>query len=285
MSAPNNVSSAAVGSFDIAMSLYIPRVDTRQIPGKRNNPNFETTASDFISLNFELHKIGDVQRVDLIKKKNNQGFDYFIAFIHFKEWFRTAEAYRLQENIRTGKKAVINVTKDHYWIVKENKNLLNEFDSKLQKELYKDAKANGQEELAISYLRWLKENNIEFTEDILRTIKQQDDYLVDFLYMGEQDLAKLHAPEPAPTPVLAPPPAPVLAPAPAPDLYNQTELLYQLTPIDELISEQGYMTPQNTANDISEPTTPIKLTRTISRYWVVTPKDLFGSKENSEMYG
>lgn len=140
------------------MSLYIPRVDTRSLPrGNRNTPDYENMASDFISKQFKYQRIGEVERVDLLKKQTHQGFDYFIAFVHFADWFETQQAHDLQEKINTdGAKAKLQFHEKWYWIVNENKTPLTQCEASLHKTIYEQAKQIGMLNQAVDYLRSMK---------------------------------------------------------------------------------------------------------------------------------
>ena len=110
------------------MSLYIPRCDTRSLPrynAYNSELEYERACSAFIAKQFELQKIGKVDRVDLVRKTNHKGFDYFIAFVHFDHWFMAHEsgaALKLLDSIRSDSKAKLQFHERWYWIVNENKN-------------------------------------------------------------------------------------------------------------------------------------------------------------------
>ena len=112
-------------TFNNQMSLYIPRCDTRSLPRYTNfssDAEYEVACKDFIATQFRLQKIGQVGRVDLVRKTNPQGFYYFIAFIHFNEWFDHDAARSLQASIANETKAKLQYSERWYWIVNENKN-------------------------------------------------------------------------------------------------------------------------------------------------------------------
>ena len=59
-------------TMDMNMSLYIPRVDTRSLPrGNRHAAEYETNAADFIGKQFKYQKIGEVDRVDLLRERRH----------------------------------------------------------------------------------------------------------------------------------------------------------------------------------------------------------------------
>ena len=113
-------------TFNNQMSLYIPRCDTRSLPRYNNyasDAEYEQACKDFIAKQFRLQKIGLVERVDLVRKTNPQGYNYFIAFIHFEKWFEDhAAAQTLQSSIAEDTKAKLQYNERWYWIVNENKN-------------------------------------------------------------------------------------------------------------------------------------------------------------------
>lgn len=146
-------------NFDQTMSLYIPRVDTRSLPrGNRHaEAEYEAMAADFIGKQFKYQRIGQVSRVDLLKKQTPQGFDYFIAFVHFTKWFDTPQARALQEDIFTeGTKAKLQFHKQWYWIVNENKSPLSANEASLHKTIYEQAKQIGMLNEAVDYLKSMK---------------------------------------------------------------------------------------------------------------------------------
>ena len=118
------MSSVTAFEFNKKMPLYIPRVDTRAL--SRNHPmgseEYLAEAKEFISKQFKFQKIGEVDRIDLVAKKTPDGYTFYIAFVHFKEWFDTAPARALQQTIFAGnEKATLRYHKDWYWIVTENR--------------------------------------------------------------------------------------------------------------------------------------------------------------------
>ena len=113
-------------TFNNQMSLYIPRCDTRSLPRYTHyasDAEYEQACKDFIAKQFRLQKIGIVERVDLVRKTNPQGYYYFIAFIHFEKWFEDHPAAQaLQLSIADDTKAKLQYNERWYWIVNENKN-------------------------------------------------------------------------------------------------------------------------------------------------------------------
>ena len=112
-------------AFNKKMSIYIPRVDTRSLPNEFGCPGsseYLSSAKEFISKQFSHQGIGEVDRVDLVSKKTPDGYTFYIAFVHFNEWFDTVEAHSLQEAIVSGEKAMVHFHKHWFWIVTENRN-------------------------------------------------------------------------------------------------------------------------------------------------------------------
>ena len=116
---------STTSAFNKKMSLYIPRVDTRSLPNEFGCPGsseYLSSAKEFISKQFSYQGIGEVDRVDLVSKKTPDGYTFYIAFVHFNEWFDTVEAHSLQDAIVSGEKAMVHFHKHWFWIVTENRN-------------------------------------------------------------------------------------------------------------------------------------------------------------------
>jgi hypothetical protein len=91
------------------ISLYIPHV-------------FSNISSKKICDVFDFQGIGDVQKVDLIPKKDRNGRTYNAAHIHFKEWYDNIASRNFQERVLDkSKEARIVYDEPWYWIVLENK--------------------------------------------------------------------------------------------------------------------------------------------------------------------
>ena len=112
-----------MASFNSKMSIYIPRVDTRSLPKVKGSADeYETAAKVFVAKQFKFQKIGEVERVDLVIKQNRDGYVYYVAFIHFKEWYNTPAAHILQASIiDPQQKAKLQYHENWYWIVTENR--------------------------------------------------------------------------------------------------------------------------------------------------------------------
>ena len=162
---------ASTNDFDNTMSLYIPRVDTRSLPcGNRHaEAEYEAMAADFIGKQFKYQRIGQVSRVDLLKKQTPQGFDFFIAFVHFSEWFNTPQAKALQDDIHTdGAKTKFYFHEMWYWIVNENKTPLTATEASLHKTIYEQAKQIGMLNEAVDYLKSMKNVTSEVAQAALQ---------------------------------------------------------------------------------------------------------------------
>lgn len=115
--------------FNEKMSLYIPRVDLRSfknIPcpaqAQEHSASMEDPIKLFIAKQFKYQRIGEVERVDLLSKKTPDGWDFYIAFIHFDKWYDTPAAQALQKAvIDPNQKAKLQFHERWYWIVNENK--------------------------------------------------------------------------------------------------------------------------------------------------------------------
>jgi hypothetical protein len=93
------------------MSLLIPRI----FPNRTNEQHI-------IDIFRRLH-IGDVFKVDIIRKKDKRGQRYpiFQAFVYFSAWYENDIAYHFQQRICSEKKHTRVVYDDPwYWVVFEN---------------------------------------------------------------------------------------------------------------------------------------------------------------------
>lgn len=113
-----------MSSFDNKMSLYIPRCDTRSLPRHRqddSNESYEQRAKTFIANQFRFQKIGNVERVDLVPKKTPDGYVYYIAFIHFSEWFDNSVAREFQDDVvDENTRAKLQFHEKWFWICNKN---------------------------------------------------------------------------------------------------------------------------------------------------------------------
>lgn len=115
--------------FNEKMSLYIPRVDLRSFKNiscpaqtQEHSASMEDPIKLFIAKQFKYQCIGEVERVDLLSKKTPDGWDFYIAFIHFEKWYDTPAAQALQKAVLDpNQKAKLQFHERWYWIVNENK--------------------------------------------------------------------------------------------------------------------------------------------------------------------
>ena len=116
-------------SFTQDLSIYIPRVDTRSLPSVVGNGyaisgaggEFEDNVKDYMAKIFHSKNIGNIDRIDLIPKETPQGHTYFIAFVHFTNWYVSVEAKQLQKDINDSSvKAKVQFNESWYWICSKN---------------------------------------------------------------------------------------------------------------------------------------------------------------------
>ena len=89
------------------MSLFIPHVF----------PNF---TSEYIIEVFEKNRIGIVDRVDFVSKQDKSGKLYNAVFVHFKMWYKSKDAEKLQSNIANNLSTEFYHDKNWYWILLPN---------------------------------------------------------------------------------------------------------------------------------------------------------------------
>jgi len=111
-------------SFDTTMSLYIPRCDTRSLPRRDHDmtdEQYQAAIKQFIASQFKYQLIGNVARVDLVPKQTPDNFVYYIAFVHFAEWFDTDQARALQADVTdSSKRAKLQFHERWFWICNKN---------------------------------------------------------------------------------------------------------------------------------------------------------------------
>jgi len=107
--------------FNSELSLYIPKCDTRSLPQKSEGGVDIEETKVFIANQFHLLQIGLVSRVDLVMKYTPSNYLYFIAFVHFDQWYTTAQALELQVSIADPTcKALVQFHARWYWLVNKN---------------------------------------------------------------------------------------------------------------------------------------------------------------------
>ena len=126
-------------TFNPNLSLFIPRVDTRSLPVCKEDEadqDYETRVKSFIAEQFHNYNIGSVDRVDLITKMTPEGYPFYIAFIHFAEWYNNFQAKGLQKAV-FNKTAKMYLTQRSYWILCENKKPLTQSEVEMKTIIYK----------------------------------------------------------------------------------------------------------------------------------------------------
>jgi len=129
----------ASNQFDSNMSLYIPRCDTRSLPRRARGATDEEY-EDIIALHIrntlEYLRLGTVSRVDILDKETDDGFTYYIAFIHL-HWRDTPANHRLQDMINDPETtAKLYYNPKRYWILNKNSAPLSEEEAALHKRVY-----------------------------------------------------------------------------------------------------------------------------------------------------
>tara|TARA_B100000497_G_C7664343_1_gene400389 strand:+ start:1032 stop:1712 length:681 start_codon:yes stop_codon:yes gene_type:complete len=82
---------------------------------------FEDNVKDYMAKIFHSKNIGNIDRIDLIPKETPQGHTYFIAFVHFTNWYVSVEAKQLQKDINDSSvKAKVQFNESWYWICSKN---------------------------------------------------------------------------------------------------------------------------------------------------------------------
>ena len=129
----------ASNQFDSNMSLYIPRCDTRSLPRRARgvtDEEYEDIIALHIRNTLEDLRLGTVSRVDILDKETDDGFTYYIAFIHL-HWRDTPANHRLQDTINDPKTpAKLYYNPKRYWILNKNSAPLSREDAVLHKRVY-----------------------------------------------------------------------------------------------------------------------------------------------------
>lgn len=77
---------------------------------------------------FMMLLIGEVERVDFVEKSGTNG-NYYMAFVHFKNWFQNTASINLRDKIERGEEARIVYDEPYYWAVYKNRNPTNTNDT------------------------------------------------------------------------------------------------------------------------------------------------------------
>ena len=82
---------------------------------------YQTAVKQFIANQFKYQLIGNVARVDLVPKQTPDNYVYYIAFVHFAEWFDTDQAQALQADVNdSSKRAKLQFHERWFWICNKN---------------------------------------------------------------------------------------------------------------------------------------------------------------------
>lgn len=144
-------------NFDKKMSLYIPRCDTRSLPRRaegKTQEEHEAAVAEFICNQFRFQKVGVVDRVDVVEKKTPDGYTFYIAFVHFNEWFDCERNRELQAKIVSEKeRALLQFHEKWFWILNKNKKPLTATEADMAKKLGEQEKEIERLNEEINYMR------------------------------------------------------------------------------------------------------------------------------------
>ena len=65
-------------------------------------------------------RLGVVEKVDLIDRRDNQGRDYKMVYVHMESWNATPDAEKVLADIRETGKTKVFITKKAWWTLAEN---------------------------------------------------------------------------------------------------------------------------------------------------------------------
>ena len=112
------------------LSLHIPRIDTRNLGKSYRDLDF---VHSYVKAQFHRHRVGQVHHVDLIPRKNHQGYLYYEAFVHFSKWFDNTSSLALRRAACSPlQRATLPLPNNrHFWVINENNNspLVEDFQS------------------------------------------------------------------------------------------------------------------------------------------------------------
>ena len=94
----------ASSSSEMCPSLCIPRV-------------FSNITWQRVKSVFEELGVGEVERVDMVRKENEKGEKFKRVFIHFKHWNKTAEAEGVRQKVLSGESVTVVYDDPWYWKV------------------------------------------------------------------------------------------------------------------------------------------------------------------------
>jgi len=93
-----------VEQSDDCPSLCIPRV-------------FSNITWQRVKSVFEELGVGEVERVDMVRKENEKGDKFKRVFIHFKKWHKTEEAECVRQKVLSGESVTVVYDEPWYWKV------------------------------------------------------------------------------------------------------------------------------------------------------------------------
>jgi hypothetical protein len=94
-------------SFDNKCGLYIPYV-------------FPNITEERIKKIFSCLNIGEVSRIDFIKKYEKNGKMYYEIYIHFSNWYYNVTAFNFQKKVVEGNGAKLVYDDPWFWLVYKN---------------------------------------------------------------------------------------------------------------------------------------------------------------------
>jgi len=94
-------------------SMCIPRV-------------FKNITEERIRRVLEQLNLGDIERVDMVQKRNDGGNEFQRVFIHFKRWYKNADADKARERLLTGNEIKIVYDDPWFWKISANRSVSGE---------------------------------------------------------------------------------------------------------------------------------------------------------------
>jgi len=105
-------------SITVDLSTLPPNVPSMCIPRVFKNITEERVRRVLEQLN-----LGDVERVDMVPKRNDGGDEFQRVFIHFKRWYKNADADKARERLLTGKEIKIVYDDPWFWKISANRSV------------------------------------------------------------------------------------------------------------------------------------------------------------------
>ena len=105
-----------------SMSLCLPHMNSRSFPlAEGSDADRETSAKDFIAMQFFDKHIGEVAHIDFVVSKKTSDWDtFYSADVRFSLWYDNQYSRAIQAAIYKCEWAKFQVHKDWYWLVMEN---------------------------------------------------------------------------------------------------------------------------------------------------------------------